>query len=38
MNADRVFHALGDPTRRALVERLCERRLDRGGDLLTEED
>lgn len=25
MNADRVFHALGDPTRRAIVERLCER-------------
>lgn len=25
MNVDRVFHALGDPTRRAIVERLCER-------------
>ena len=24
MNIDRVFHALGDPTRRAIVERLSE--------------
>jgi DNA-binding transcriptional ArsR family regulator len=23
VNIDRVFHALGDPTRRAIVERLC---------------
>jgi DNA-binding transcriptional ArsR family regulator len=27
MNIDRVFHALGDPTRRAIVERLSERPL-----------
>jgi DNA-binding transcriptional ArsR family regulator len=25
LNIDRVFHALGDPTRRAIVERLSER-------------
>ena len=25
LDADRVFHALGDPTRRAIVERLSER-------------
>ncbi|MGH9746111.1 MAG: ArsR/SmtB family transcription factor [Candidatus Acidiferrales bacterium] len=25
VNVDRVFHALGDPTRRAIVERLSER-------------
>ena len=25
VNIDRVFHALGDPTRRAIVERLSER-------------
>lgn len=25
MSADQVFQALGDPTRRAMVERLCER-------------
>jgi DNA-binding transcriptional ArsR family regulator len=24
MNADRVFHALGDPTRRAIIDRLCK--------------
>ena len=27
INIDRVFHALGDPTRRAIVERLSERPL-----------
>ena len=27
VNIDRVFHALGDPTRRAIVERLSERPL-----------
>lgn len=27
MNIDRVFHALGDPTRRAIVERLSQRPL-----------
>lgn len=27
INIDRVFHALGDPTRRAIVERLSERAL-----------
>jgi DNA-binding transcriptional ArsR family regulator len=27
VNVDRVFHALGDPTRRAIVEKLSERPL-----------
>lgn len=27
LNIDRVFHALGDPTRRAIVERLSDRPL-----------
>ncbi len=25
MSIDRVFHALGDPTRRAILDRLCKR-------------